>query len=61
MLHKAERGEKVELNSKTARNQADAIKSILPKHYYVADEIKTLPNKSTKEFVLVKDAEGKDG
>ncbi len=59
MLHKAERGEKVELNSKTARNQADAIKSILPKHYYVADEIKTLPNKSTKEFVLVKDAEGK--
>ncbi len=45
--------------SKTVRNQADAIKSILPKHYYVADEIKTLPNKSTKEFVLVKDAEGK--
>ena len=59
MLHKAERGEKVELNSKTTRNQADAIKSILPKHYYVADEIKTFPNKSTKEFVLVKDAEGK--
>ena len=59
MLHKAERGEKVELNSKTARNQADAIKSILPKHYYVADEIKTRPNNSTKEFVLVKDAEGK--
>ena len=25
----------------------------------MADEIKTLPNKSTKEFVLVKDAEGK--
>lgn len=59
MLHKAERGEKVELNSKAARNQADAIKSILPKHYYVADEIRNLPNKSTKEFVIVKDADGK--
>lgn len=59
MLHKAERGEKIELNSKTARNQADAIRSILPKHYYVADEIRNLPNKSTKEFVIVKDADGK--
>ena len=59
MLHKAEHGEKVELNSKAARNQADAIKSILPKHYYVADEIRNLPNKSTKEFVVVKDADGK--
>ena len=59
MLHKAERGEKVELNSKTAKSQVDAIKSILPKHYYVADEIRNLPNKSTKEFVIVKDADGK--
>ena len=59
MLHKAERGEKVELNSKAAKNQADAIKSILPKHYYIADEIRNLPNKSTKEFVIVKDADGK--
>lgn len=46
-------------DSKTARNQADTIKSILPKHYYVADEIRNLPNKSTKEFVIVKDADGK--
>ncbi len=60
MLHKAERGEKVELNSKTARNQADAIKSILPKHYYVADEDQDPSQQSPpKEFVLVKDAEGK--
>lgn len=57
MLHKAERGEKVELNDQITKNQIDAIKSILPKHYYVADEIKTLPNKSSKEFVVVKDAE----
>lgn len=59
MLHKAERGEKVELNDQITKNQIDAIKSILPKHYYVADEIKTLPNKSSKEFVVVKDAENK--
>ena len=43
MLHKAERGEKVELNSKTARNQADAIKSILPKHYYVLKKSRPFP------------------
>lgn len=54
MLHKAERGEKVELNSQSA-NQIAAIRNLLPKHFYVADEIKTLPNRDTKEFVIVKD------
>ena len=32
---------------------------MLPKHYYVADEIKPLPNKDTKEIVLVRNKEGK--
>lgn len=54
MLHKAERGEKIELNSQSA-NQIASIRNLLPKHYYVADEIKTLPNRDTKEFVIVKD------
>lgn len=54
MLHKAERGEKIELNNQSA-NQIAAIRNLLPKHYYVADEIKTLPNRDTKEFVIVKD------
>lgn len=54
MLHKAERGEKIELNNQFA-NQIAAIRNLLPKHYYVADEIKTLPNRDTKEFVIVKD------
>ena len=54
MLHKAERGEKIELNSQSA-NQMAAIRNLLPKHFYVADEIKTLPNRDTKEFVIVKD------
>ena len=54
MLHKAERGEKIELNNQSA-NQIAAIRNLLPKHFYVADEIKTLPNRDTKEFVIVKD------
>lgn len=54
MLHKAERGEKIELNNQSA-NQIAAIRNLLPKHYYVADEIKTLPSRDTKEFVIVKD------
>ena len=54
MLHKAERGEKIELNNHFA-NQIAAIRNLLPKHFYVADEIKTLPNRDTREFVIVKD------
>lgn len=54
MLHKAERGEKIELNSQSS-NQIAAIRNLLPKHFYVADEIKTLPNRDTREFVIVKD------
>ena len=54
MLHKAERGEKIELNSQSV-NQIASIRNLLPKHFYVADEIKTLPNRDTKEFVIVKD------
>ena len=59
MLHKAERGEKVQLNAQTTSRQIAAIKNLLPKHYYVADEIKTLPNTESKEFVVVRDQEGK--
>ena len=58
MIHKAERGEKVEKRQFNAQDNANA-KSLLPKHYYVADEIKTLPNKDTKEMVIVRDAENK--
>ena len=54
MLHKAERGEKIELNNQSA-NQIASIRNLLPKHFYVADEIKTLPNRDTREFVIVKD------
>ena len=58
MIHKAERGEKVEKRQFNALENGNT-KSLLPKHYYVADEIKTLPNKDTKEMVIVRDAENK--
>ena len=56
MLHKAERGEKVELSSPQQKEEAQAEQ---PKHYYVADELKNLPNKDSKEFVVVRDSEAK--
>ena len=58
-IHKAERGEKVEYATTETRHQTEEIRNMLPKHYYVADEIKPLPNKDTKEIVLVRDKEGK--
>ena len=58
-IHKAERGEKVEYATTETRHQTEGIRNMLPKHYYVADEIKPLPNKDTKEIVLVRDKEGK--
>ena len=58
MIHQAERGEKVEKRQFNAQDKNSA-KTLIPKHYYVADEIKTLPNKDTKEMVIVRDAENK--
>ena len=58
-IHKAERGEKVEYATTETRHQTEEIRNMLPKHYYVAEEIKPLPNKDTKEIVLVRDKEGK--
>lgn len=58
-IHKAERGEKVEYATTETRHQTEEIRNLLPKHYYVADEIKPLPNKDTKEIVLVRDKANK--
>ena len=58
-IHKAERGEKVEYSTTETRQQTEEIRNQLPKHYYVADEIKPLPNKDTKEIVLVRDKAAK--
>ena len=58
MIHKAERGEKVE-KREFGGQKNDSPKTIIPKHYYVADEIKTLPNKESKEMVVVRDTQNK--
>lgn len=54
MIRKAERGEKI-VPRMSQDSQQTSVKTIIPKHYYVADEIKTLPNKDTKEMVIVRD------
>ncbi len=59
MLHKVERNEKVERNSQIVGERIASVRNILPKHFYVADEIRSLPNKDTREAVVVKDPEGK--
>ena len=59
MMHKAERGEKVERSSAKNRQQTADLQAGLPKHYYVADEIKDLPSKESKEFVVVRDTDAK--
>lgn len=58
MIHKAERGEKVEKREFNSQKNGNT-KTLIPKHYYVADEIKTLPNKANKEMVVVRDPETK--
>ena len=58
MIHKAERGEKVEKRQFNTQENGNA-RTLIPKHYYVADEIKTLPNKDSKEMVIVRDSENK--
>ena len=52
MIQKAERGEKIQLKSAETRQN---IENLQTKHYYVADEIKGLPSKDTKEIVVVRD------
>ena len=59
LMHKAERGEKVERSSAVNRQQTAGFQAGLPKHFFIADEIKELPNKASKEFVLVRDAESR--
>lgn len=57
MLHKAERGLKVE--KQTSQGTEYGARNIIPKHFYIADEIKTLPSKDTKEIVIVRNADQK--
>ena len=59
MIHKAGRGDKVERSLAVTGQHSVGSQSTTLLHYYVADEIKNLPNKDSKEFVLVRDAASK--
>lgn len=55
VIHKAERGEKIEYATFRNRKQTSDMKEQLPKHYFVADEIRKHPDKDDKTIVLVID------
>lgn len=55
VMHKAERDEKIEYATLRNRRQISEIREQLPKHYYVADEIRQHPDKESKRFVIVVD------
>ncbi len=58
MIHRAERGEKIELKNEVNTQQTEDYKALLPKRYFIADEIKLHPDKDDKLFVVVKDVDG---
>jgi len=55
VIRKAEKGEKIEYATLRNRRQTSNMKEQLPKHYFVADEIKQHPNKEDKAIVIVID------
>ncbi len=55
VIHKAERGEKIEYATFRNRKQTSDMKEQLPKHYFVADEIRKHPDKDDKTIVIVID------
>lgn len=59
VIHKAERGEKIEYATLRNRQKTTDMREQLPKHYFVADEIGKYPNREDKNIVLVIDRQGK--
>ena len=55
VIRKAEKGEKIEYATLRNRRQTSDMKEQLPKHYFVADEIRQHPNKEDKTIVIVID------
>ena len=55
VIHKAERNEKVEYAAARIQQQTEVIQQQLPQHFYVADEIKGIPNQEKREMVIVRD------
>lgn len=59
VIRKAERGEKIEYATYRNHRQTEQMREQMPKHFFVADEIKKHPDKENKTIVLVIDKQGK--
>ena len=59
VIHKAERGEKIEYATMRNRRQTSDMQEQLPKHFDVAVEIRKHPNKEDKTIVIVIDPSSK--
>lgn len=59
VIRKAERGEKIEYATLRNRRQTSAMQEQMPKHYFVANEIRQHPDKESKSIVLVIDRQTK--
>lgn len=59
VIHKAERGEKIEYSSLKNEQQTTEMQSKMPKHYFVADEIAKHPDSEQKFVVIIRDKENK--
>ena len=59
VIRKAERGEKIEYVTYRNHRQTEQMQEQMPKHFFVADEIKKHPDKDNKTIVLVIDRQGK--
>lgn len=55
VIHLAEQGEKVEYSTHRNERETAAMKEEMPKHYFVADEIKKHPNEEQRTVVIVRD------
>ena len=59
VIRKAERGERIEYATMRNRRQTSEMKEQMPKHFFVANEIRQHPNKEDKTIVLVIDPSSK--
>ena len=59
VIHKAEKGEKIEYATLRNRQKTTDLRDQLPKHYFVADEISRYPSKEDKNIVLVIDRQAR--
>lgn len=59
VIHKAERGEKIEYATHSNRRETAKLEKEQPLYHFIADEIAKHPDKEKKTFVVVRDNDGK--